>query len=171
MAITAGLTLACADRSGGLKNLWLANADDVTSFTLTGDDYSAVTMVGVTTFYKFEFEQDTAELRENVVRENGSTQATHEVEIFIPKLTSANRAAIEEIINTSSCGMVGIAETADGTKFVVGYSENFTTDRPLKLLSDTTTSGKALTDLTGATVIVQSIDNEKARVFTGTVPV
>ena len=67
--------------------------------------------------------------------------------------------------------MVAIAEDANGLKWVVGYSENFTTDRALKITSDTTTTGKALTDLTGSTIVLMSEDNEKVRSFTGSVPV
>lgn len=171
MTLTAGLSLTCSDKSGGVKKLWLANADDVTSFTLSTNDYSAVTMVSSKVFYLHEFEQDTAELRENVERPNNATQVTHQIEIFIPKLNSTNRKAIQDLIDTSACGMIAIVETSDGTKFVVGYSEGFICERPLKVLSDTTTTGKGLTDLTGSTIVLQSIDNAKARVFTGTVPV
>jgi hypothetical protein len=171
MALTAGLNIACEARSGGVKTIWLANRDDITSFTLTGSLYSAVTMVGVAVFFKFEFEQDTAERRESVVRENGSIAATHEVEFFVPKMSQANRDAISEIIDGSACGVVAIVEDANGTMWVDGYSENYTLFRALKLTSDEALSGKALTDLNGDTVIISSIDNEKSRTFTGTVPV
>lgn len=171
MPLTAGLTVACEARSGGVKNVWLANVDDVTSFTLTGDDYSAATMVATKVFYEFEFEQDTAERRENISRENGSTVAAHEVEFFVPKMSSANRAALAQIIEQSNCGIVAIIEDSNSVKWVVGYSESQLLERPLKVTSDASLSGKALSDLNGSTVIIGSTDTEKARVFTGTVPV
>lgn len=170
MAITAGLTLACEERSGGVKAIYLANQEDVTSFPLAGTAYDSPVMAVGKIFYKFEFEQDTAEIRENVVRENGSTSATHELEFFVPKMSQANRDAIQEIIDQSTCGIIAIVEDANGTSWVLGYSENFTVDRPLKLSDDTATSGKLLTDLNGDTVTLASNDNEKMRTFTGTVP-
>ena len=163
--------MACEARSGGLKTIWLANKEDITSFTLTGSLYSAVTMVVTKVFYKFEFEQDTAEVRESVSRENGSTSASHEVEFFTPKMSQVNRDAIQQIIDQSNCGIVAIVEDANLNKWVVGYSETFTVDRGLKISSDEALSGKALTDLNGDTVIIASQDNEKMRTFTGTVPV
>ena len=171
MSITAGLSIPCEVRSGGLLKLFLANVDDVTSFTLTGELYSAVTMEPSKVFFEFEFEQDTAEYRENVVRENGSGKVTHEVEWFTPKLTQTNRDRLQEILEASSCGMIAIVEDANNTLWVVGFSEKFQKKRALKLLSDATLTGKAFTDLTGSTVIVMAEDTEKSRSFTGVVPV
>lgn len=171
MSLTTGLSNPCESRSGGLLQLWIANAVDVTSFTKTGELYSAVTMVGGKVFYLFEFEQDTAERRENVVRENGSGKVTHEIEWFTPKLTQESRDRLQEILEGSSCGFVVIAEDANNNKWVVGYSEKFLKKRPLKLQSDASLSGKVFTDLTGSTVILMSEDTEKDRTFTGSVPV
>lgn len=171
MSITAGLSIPCEVRSGGLLKLFLANVDDIVSFTKTGELYSGVNMVGGKVFFEFEFEQDTAEYRENVVRENGSGKVTHETEWFTPKLTQTNRDRLQEILEASSCGMIAIIEDANNTLWVVGYSEKFLKKRPLKLQSDATLTGKAFTDLTGSTVILLSEDTEKSRTFTDTVPV
>ena len=171
MAITAGLSIPCEVRSGGILNLWLANAVDVTSFNLASTLYDGVTMESTKVFYLFEFEQDTAESRENVVRENGSGKATHEIEWFTPKLTQSNRDRLQELLEGSSCGFIAIIEDANNNLWVVGYSEKYAKQRPLKLLSDASLSGKGFTDLTGSTVILMSEDTEKARTFTGVVPV
>lgn len=171
MSLTAGLSLPCEIRSGGLLKVWLANAVDVDSFTKVAELYTAVTMVGGKVFYEFEFEQDTAESRENVIRENGSGKATHEVEWFTPKLTQTNRDRLQEILEGSSCGIIAIVEDANNNKWVVGYSEKYLKKRALKLQSDASLSGKGFTDLTGSTVILMSEDTEKARTFTGSVPV
>ena len=151
--------------------IYLANVGDITSFTLTGSEYSAVTMNGTAVFYKYEFEQDTAEIRENGSFENGSTAITHELELLLPKMETTQRDAIQALFDQSPCGLIAIAKDSNGNQWVLGYSENFLKERPLKINSDATTSGKGLTDLNGSTIVLQSIDNEKARRFTGTVPV
>lgn len=169
--ITAGLSIPCEARSGGLLRLFLVDVDDVTSFTLAGSLYSAVTMEPSKVFFEFEFEQDTAESRENVTRENGSSKVAHEIEWFIPKLNQLNRDRLQDILESSSCGMIAIVEDANNNQWVVGFSEKFSKKRPLKLQSDASLSGKVFTDLTGSTVILLSEDTEKARTFTGVVPV
>lgn len=171
MSLTAGYTKVCEARSGGLVEIYFANVDDVTSFTLTTDQYSAVTMEVAKVFYKYEFEQDTAELRENGTRENGSTQYTHELEFLIAKLSTDARKAIQALFDCSPCGLIAIAKDNNGKMWVLGYSESFLKERPLKALTDTTTSGVALTDQNGSTVVMQSIDAHKAIEFTGTIPV
>lgn len=171
MTLTAGLTQLCEARSGGLIQVFLANRDDVSTFTLAGGVYTGVTMVGGAVFFKFEFEQDTAERREVSVRENGSIKVTHDLEFFGAKLKTALRDRIQEILEASACGMVAIVKDANDLKWVQGYSESFLLERPLKLLSDTSGSGKLLTDLNGSTVILQSEDKTKDVEFTGVVPV
>ena len=59
---------------------------------------------------------------------------------------------------------------ADGTKWVAGYSENQLKERPLRLTSDTTVTGKGMTDLKGSTIILSTTTNEKARTYTGADP-
>lgn len=171
MTLTAGLTQPCEARSGGLIEVFFANVNDVTSFTFAGGVYTGVTMVATKVFFKFEFEQDTAERREVGTRENGSSKYAHDVEIFLAKLKTALRDRLQEVMDASACGMIAIVKDANGLFWVVGYSEKFLKERPLKLLSDTTGSGKLLTDLNGSTLIVQSEDISKDVEFTGTVPV
>jgi len=171
MTLTAGIAVPCEARSGGLVKLFLANRDDVTTFTFSGGRYTAAIMNGGAVFFEFEFEIDTAERRENGVLENGSSKYTHEIEWFTPKLTSDNRDRLQEIMDASACGVIAIAEDANGLKWVVGYSESFLKKRALKLQSDASLSGKAFTDLNGSTVIVLSEDTTKDVEFTGVVPV
>ncbi len=172
MTLTAGFSKVCESSSGGLLEVHLANVDDVTSFTLTGEDYTAVTMVATKVFYKFEFEQDTAEYRENVERsDTGAVSATHEVEFQITKMTSASRAAIQEIMDASPCGLIAIVKDGNGNQWTSGYSEVALLERPMRIASDTSATGKAFTDSNASIVMLSSVDGEKARVFTGTVPV
>ncbi len=77
MAITTGHNVVCCDRNrrGGLKTIHLANTDDITSFTLDATagshGYTAVTMAGAATFYKWEFDRGTAGFTASATRENG----------------------------------------------------------------------------------------------------
>jgi hypothetical protein len=63
------------------------------------------------------------------------------------------------------------AQDANGQKWVVGYSEGQQKLRPMKMLTIEGGTGTSFTDDNGSTVILQSIDTQLSRVFTGTVPV
>ncbi len=172
MSLTAGLAKVCVAHSGGVSQIHLANVEDVASFTLVSEEYTTAVMVSSAVFFKFEFEQDTAERRENgTVSEGGSLAFVHEIEFFIGKLSTVNRTALAEIADQSVCGMIAIVTDANATDWVVGYSENNLLSRPLRLATDASLSGKAFTDLSGSTLTLTATDNEKARVFTGTIPV
>lgn len=171
MAISTAFSLPCENNTGGLVNLWLSDKANVSSFTESGGEYTAVTMTSSNVFYKYEFEQDMAEYTNPATRENSSTLVNHNIEFYLTKMSTTQRNAIQALFDSSTCGMVAIAEDANNNKWVVGYSENFGTARPLKIASTEGGTGKAFTDGNGTTVNVASSDNELARVFTGTVPV
>lgn len=171
LTLQAGITRVCGARSGGMSALYLADASDVTSFTQTGNLWSAVTMVGAALFKKFEFEQDTASFKEDGGVENGSTKVDHTIEAYFGKMTQTNRDRMQDILDSSVCGVIAIIVDNNGQKWVAGYSTNFLKDRPLRKSVVAGDSGKAFTDQNGQTLTLSSTDNELMRTFTGSVPV
>jgi len=172
-ALTAGLSRLCAARSGGLITLYLANAQDVTSFTLNSStgEYTGVTMVSGKVFYAFDFKQDTGERKETGKMTNGAFSVEHMIDVYIEDQTQTTRNRMQDIADASTCGMVAIVKDANARMWVVGYNEKFNLQRPLKLDTNSGVSGKAFTDPNGSTVQLKSTDNEYDRTFTGTVPV
>jgi len=171
MALSAGFSRACSASSGGCLQLWLGNISQLTSFTLATDGtYSAQTLTTGSVMYEYEFEQDTAEFREVVTVDEatGSISVSQEIEFYLRKMTDSSRDAIQALIDESSCGLFGVVKDANGTQWVLGYNEVSTTNRPLRMLSDNSTTGKAFTDANGSTVILKCVNQEKARTFTGT---
>ena len=171
MALTAGFTKSCTAKTSGVKNVHLVDEADLTSFTLTGDDYSAVVMVGGKVFKKYEFDSGEAESKETTNLVNGNSEVIHELQFFLGRMSSASRKSVQEIIDASNCGMIAIMTDNNGIKWAIGYSENFLKEEPLRLTSGAHTTGKAKTDVSGRDVILTSSDNELARVFTATIPV
>lgn len=173
MVLTAGLTKICAARSGGLIELYLANVDDVTSFTLNSGtgEYTAVTMGSGKKFYKFEFKQDSGERKEDGTMNDGAFSVKHSIEVFIENLSQDIRNRMQDIADSSACGMIAIVKDANAKMWVVGYNEKFLKQRPLKLENNAGASGKAFTDPNGTTVTLSTTDNEYDRTFSGTVPV
>lgn len=178
LLITAGFSKSCAARSGGVKNIWIANREDIAAagFTLTSGEYSAVTMESAAVFFKYEMDQDTAEHRFSASIEGNSTQVDNQVEFYLGKLSTLMRARLQEILDVSPCGLVVIVEDNNSVKWVYGYTENHPTNvgeqgRAMKALTIEGASGKVFTDANGANVVLQSMNNQTPLVFTGTVPV
>jgi len=170
MALT-GYTRVCGLQSGGGKKLYLAEVASVTCMTVTSGVYTAITMNGVAVFKQYEFEPDSFEVKENSTIENGSLKVTHEIEFYLKKMSDTSRTVVSEIATASACGLIAIAEDNNGTKWVVGYSENHGKLRPLTLSSAEVATGKKLNDAAGTTLKLTSEDNENMHTVTTSIPV
>ncbi len=170
MTSLAGYVRTCALQSGGMKKLYAAIVADVTSFTLATAAYSTATMESGKVFVEYQFEPDSFELKENVTIENRCKKVVHSIEFYLAKMSATSRAALDELLSASDCGIIAICEDNNATKWVVGYSESFLKTRALELKSSAGTSGKKLTDQNGTTITLESEDTDLMRVFTGTVP-
>ena len=171
MALATGLSKDCAANSGGIKRIIIADEASVASVTYdtAGDIVTGITMAtgGTDAFYEFEFEQDTAEWRENGELVNGSLKYTQELEFFIRKNNDTNRTALAEL--GSNCGFIILVEDMNGTVYILGHSEDLADERPMKLASDATASGKELTDLAGSTMTLTAMSVAKAHTCSDTI--
>lgn len=183
MAITSGHNVVCCDRNrrGGLKCIWLANTDDITSFTVDPSHdhaYSAVSMSGTAVFYKWEFERGTAGFTASATRENGSTLIDTSLEFYIPKVTGETSADLMELV--LGCGITAIVETyaddcadpAETYKFVLGFDEIFEETAYMEFTTGEQTTGVALQDANGTQITLTTQMGEYPREYTGaSVPV
>lgn len=168
-----GYNKVCGPRSGGGITLWLASKSDVASFTLATDEkfYDTVTMEASAVFTKYEFDADTCGFVITPTRENRSKKYEPKIEWTLGKLDKASRNAVEEIMDASDCGLIGIVEDANGQKWVCGYSEKHKKDRPLEFGDGTIDIGKALSDGNVVTISLMATSGEMPRAFDGEVPV
>lgn len=171
MTLTSGFTKSCTLKTSGLKEIHIVAVGGVTSFTLTGEIYTAAIMSGGAVFKKYEFEKGEAEMKEDSTSVNGNVEVVHTIQFFLSRMNEASRIAVQEIMNESNCGMISIVTDNNNVKWIYGYSENFLTDEPLKLDTSASTSGKAKTDVAGRDQNLLSSDNELARTATFTIPV
>jgi hypothetical protein len=183
MAITSGHNVVCCDRNrrGGLKTIYLANTDDITTFTAGSTagthEYDSVTMASATDyFYKWEFDRGTAGFTANATRENGSTLIEVSLEFYIPKVTSEVNHDLMELV--TSCGITAIVETyaddcADPAvtyKFVLGFDEIFEETAYMEFTSGEQTTGVGLQDANGTAITLTTNQGEYPREFVGTIP-
>ena len=183
MSITTGHNVICCDRNrrGGLKTIWLANTDDITSFTAGTTagthEYSAITMSGSAVFFKWEFDRGSAGFTASATRENGSTMIEVSLEFYIPKVTGIVNHDLMELV--TSCGITAICETyADDCatpaityKFVLGWDEIFEETAYMEFTSGEETTGVGLQDANGTAITISTQQGEYPREFTATIPV
>jgi hypothetical protein len=129
-------------------------------------------MDGLAVFYKYEFEQDSCEFKEDVaITDTMAKMVTHSLEFKLDRMNEDARLEIEALADASPCGLLAIVMDANAQMWVLGYSEKFLKERPLRLKTAAGTTGKKLDDANGETLTLMSTDTSKARQFTGTVPV
>lgn len=173
MALTGAYTPTCTTcRSGGMAKLHLIDQADITSMTLGSgvSTYATITLGSGKTWKTFDFEEDTAHWNETVEIERGMAKYTEEIEIFAPGLSTTLRDYLEDMVESSTCGLVGIVEDGCGTKWSIGYTERFGKTRPLKVVSIAKTTAKEFNDPTaGATITLRCTSSEMAHAVTAAI--
>ena len=168
MAITANLASTCSAISGGVRRVAFISLSDVAegAISVTSGEIDTITLATDKEFFYYDAEQDTIEWRENGEMVNGSLKYTEEIELYIRGNNKTNRDAIVALVE-DLCGVLAIVEDSNGTIFLIGWSEDLDLDRPLKMASDASGSGKELTDLAGSTITMTCMAPHKAFPITG----
>jgi hypothetical protein len=173
MASLVGFTKTCAAHSGGINTIYFMVKADLTSMTLASglDYYDTITPVSAKVFIKYEFEEDTANLVIESIRENGAAKHSATLEFKMAKLTKEVRTSLQELFDESDCGMVGIVVDSNGNNTVIGYSEGHLLARPLRVQSANSSTGAGLTDENGVTLTLGCDSKSAPHFFVGTIPV
>jgi hypothetical protein len=152
--ITSGFSKTdCGFLLGGLKSLYIANREDVTSITDTTTPVpdgilDTITMVATKVFYKFDFEKDTASFTQELQVSGGNKYVTQTVTF---SLAGQGQAILEVLNELSLSKLVVIAETRTGVRTVLGY------DVALEAIAGTNyNSGAAAADFGGSVITLQA---------------
>lgn len=154
-------------KNGGIRTLGLIATSDVTSVNYSAEDRALfeLTLAAEKKFTKYEFREDEAEYSENISLVHHSPVVTHELRFVLDKMGSDSIAALDSILSLSEEGLIAVVRTMNDDIFLVGYSPRFDKERPLRVESVTSTTGKQLREETTATVVLQSIDTDLALPF------
>lgn len=126
-AITAGRGLDCNRTSGGIKNVYFAVFDQVTSITLdTATTHRVITDIemGSNKLYRYTMPLGVASLTETIVgsRENGTVHYTPSISVIYNRLTKEDQ---RQILLLGATKLIVFAELnatliADGHNVIVG---------------------------------------------------
>ena len=167
-----GLTRVCGQNKGGVKNLYITEAANVTSMTKGSgvESYSAITMATGTVFKQYTFEEDTGAYKPVVEANKGAFRVTTTIDADFGKMDLTERNAVQDLLDNNNCGFVIIAELNSGAKFVVGYNEVDVATRPARITAVNGDSKLEMMDPNADVVTFTHMGGEMPRTYTGAVP-
>ena len=103
-------------RSGCIKSVSLVSANDIASVTYNTflDSFSGIPFTDDAKFCAYDFEEDSAYLKETVLTANGSTSVRHELSFSLPLLEFESMKAFSGIIENNDSGLIAVIVTANG---------------------------------------------------------
>lgn len=169
--LTGGWANQCADGTcpGGAGKLYLANGNEYTSVTTSGNGkVSAINLTSTASvFYEYEFRQDSASFTETVTVD-ATTKAKSVAQTFTGIITCRNqelRDVIEELAG-QGCGVVAVHGENTGKYWIWGNVNVGGLVRTATLTTAEGATGTAFTDPNQETITLTVTTSEKARELT-----
>jgi len=153
MAI-AVYTKACAKNTGGNARVFIAEAPNISSVTITAGEVADITMATGKTFHESQAEIDTVIRTEVAEGRRQNISYTHRVEMQFSKPATALNTFRDSLADASPCGMCAIVQDGNGNSWLVGYNATDGTARGLYLVQDDSSSGALPSDEDGNVVTI-----------------
>ena len=135
----AGIIRDCSNSMGGIKEVYIANFDDVASLTVTNDIITAIAMQSTAKFKKYSYRPQTAELvsTPQINSENGVAYIQSVLTLQFAKMDTTKRLEI----NALALGdLVIVVVDNNGKMWYLGK------DNPVVASGGDSGTGKAFTD-------------------------
>ena len=157
MAI-ANYTKTCAANTPGNSFLAFTEVDNITSFTTTSGEISAVTVASTKTFHEFKSEIDTVKA---TMEGSGSTSyfQNNKIEALFGTLSTGLITAKQSLVDAVACGALAITLDNNGIAWLWGYSAKHLFNRPLNKITANFDSGAKPSD-EGAAAYTITIEGE-----------
>jgi len=146
--LTKGRALLCRDTVGGVKSIYFAQHDEITSYTAAAGEVTDFSMTGGHDVYRYFLKRGTAGVTEtiNASSENGTVFYTHSINIKLHKLTKEDQNQIKLLAAQRMVIFAELNELNDNGKNVVLAMG---LDNGMELSAGTNASGAALGDRNG----------------------
>jgi len=146
--LTKGRNVTCRDGIGGIKAIYLAQHDELTSYTAASGELTDFDLGSGDDIYKYLLKRGTGGLTEtvNASSENGTVFYTHSVNIKLHDLTSADQNEIKLLAQQRLIIFVELNQlTTTGKNVILACG----LDNGAELSAGTNASGVALGDMAG----------------------
>lgn len=147
----------CGISPSALASLHLASSkEDVNTmnYSSTDNKFDAITMETGKVFKEYEFKPGEAEFKVDITVENRIPKFVITITFKAEKLSDSTLEMVDQFKDHSYCGMIGIAETFYGEKYVAGYDKKYGKKYGLELASSSLTTGRGLTGAQGGDIIL-----------------
>ena len=146
--LTKGRNITCRDTVGGVKAIYLAQHDELTSYVSASGEVTDFDLGGSDDIYKYLLKRGTAGVTEtiNASSENGTIFYTQSVNIKLHKLTKEDQNEIKLLGSQRLVIFVELNELNSTGKNVILACG---LDNGMELTSGTNASGVALGDMNG----------------------
>jgi len=135
-------TRSCNKNVAGNSNVFLTEAANLSSVTVTSGEISAITMASGQTFQQVQANIDGVIRTEEGAGSRNNISYTHQVEMFFNRPSTELSALRDSLTAASSCGVLAIVQDANGECWLSGYNEIDGTDRALYVQQDNLNSGQ-----------------------------
>jgi len=163
--LTQGSTLDCLDSTGGVTEIYLANTENVDSFTVVAGEVTALTQVAATNFYIYELEQEDADFISNEIKsiENGTLHYETVLNFTINKISKEKNVELQ--LMAAARKLAVIMKDGNGVYHAIGL------DFGAMKMGGTNQSatGKAFGDANGYTVGISSKESHLPYIVDATV--
>jgi hypothetical protein len=123
-ALNAGISKSCDNNAGGLVKIYIADFDNVTGYTESNSEITAITMASSTKFYEFEFNRGTSNYAEtvNINLQNGTTFFTQTVSLVLSRREKTKAEAIKKLTDGQKQLFI-IVKDSNGLYWAFGKDE------------------------------------------------
>jgi len=158
MAI-ATFARTCAKNVAGNSQIWITEASNIASITITSGEAAAFTMDTGKKFLEHQPEIDSLIRTQEGAGIGTNIAYTHKVDMKFAKLATGVNTMRDALADASPCGMVAVIKDGNGTYWLVGWNATDLGNRGLELSQDNDTSGGALTDEEGGvnSIVLQTV--------------
>ena len=118
----AGISLDCSTSLGGIKEVYIANYDDVVRVVVTEDEIDEIEMKEGTYFKKYQFRKQTGSMTStlNVDETNGINYVSTELSLVFTKMETAKRLEMSAL----AVGQLAVIVKDSNNKYwYLGYND------------------------------------------------
>lgn len=162
--INEGVTLNCAGYTvGGINKIYLANLEDIASYTLNLDgSIEEIVMVATKVFYKFEFADTTGLTTSEFQNNAGTKNFLHGVGLSIPKMSQDIINTMQELGLSKVVALIESRESRDVAPFLGQNRWHvYGAKNGLTVTTMTSGSGQAQTDFSGFVVVLNGTETSE----------
>lgn len=150
----------------------VVQADEVISvaYDHMTDSFTGVTLQTGRQFAVFHFKEDEASYSEKAAANPTGILVTHSLSFALERMGRESATPVEQLATAAPNGYIAIVTFNNDESVLAGYSRRFGLEYPLRLQTATGNSGLKITDISAENITLVSVDTQKAKAFTGTIP-